>query len=572
MRLFLHEDIYPSWAAIAQNLWRHVEEAIAVPPSKLARTVPRGSDESAARAVWSDVQQKVHNRPSVTLRDRPRNANEIYRSGFGTSDERALVMLAVLKASDLPARLLMAPGEWSEDVSNDFFTPDRLNDMLVHLRLDDGSDLILDPACLGCAAGELTVEHQERGALVIDARDRHARLAGFKYSTQGTPSVMTKVMQTELNPTGQPSHTELELVIRPRGLGVRRGHWTAEGSLAASIRHYFTEHPLTEAKRQEMMRKKYLDGVTGGTLTFYGLKTPGTPLRVNMERVLIGRSGFVQAGDWLLLQPRGIRSQTWMEKIEPGRRVPVHFRESPDFELEAQVKVPDGYLVVTLPDGLRVRSPVGDYALRVTQEGDVVALRERLRLKKRTIQVSSGPGGEYQDLLSFLQDVRQARRQYIVMRRGQSAEQARIPISPCRELHPRLLDQGHGAAQVVNKGNTQQKLDKLISRGTRLHEKGKMRKAIRAFKKALELDSSDDRAHASIGTTYFEIDQLDKAVVHLGRAVALNLKNDRALVYLGKAYQELGARTEARQAYECYLEVLPNGKFAEDIKLILGSM
>ena len=62
---------------------------------------------------------------------------------------------------------------------------------------------------------------------------------------------MTKVMATEVHPTRfAPAHTQLELEVTPRGLVARRGYWTARDSLAAQIRPYFAQHPLTEAKRR----------------------------------------------------------------------------------------------------------------------------------------------------------------------------------------------------------------------------------------------------------------------------------------------------------------------------------
>ena len=105
-----------------------------------------------------------------------------------------------------------------------------------------------------------------------------------------------------------------------------------------------------------------------------------------------------------------------------------------------------------------------------------------------------------------------------------------------------------------------------------MYRKGNVRGAINAYKEALDLDDENDRAHAGIGEAYFDIDQNDEAIKHLRRAVALNAKNGQALVILGNVYQATGNNAKAKEAYQRYLQVAPNGKFADDIKLILNAL
>ena len=62
------------------------------------------------------------------------------------------------------------------------------------------------------------------------------------------------------------------------------------------------------------------------------------------------------------------------------------------------------------------------------------------------------------------------------------------------------------------------------------------------------------------------------ALRHLKRAVALNGRNGQALLFLGNVYQAEGDNAKAKTAYERYLKTNPNGKFADDVKLILQAM
>ena len=65
------------------------------------------------------------------------------------------------------------------------------------------------------------------------------------------------------------------------------------------------------------------------------------------------------------------------------------------------------------------------------------------------------------------------------------------------------------------------------------------------------------------------LDTLDEALVHLERARALAPDDDQAYVLLGAAYQSAGRSADAITAYERYLALAPDGKFARDVRSIL---
>jgi type IV secretory pathway VirB10-like protein len=113
---------------------------------------------------------------------------------------------------------------------------------------------------------------------------------------------------------------------------------------------------------------------------------------------------------------------------------------------------------------------------------------------------------------------------------------------------------------------------KLLARANALYQKGKLKAAITEYKKLVELDETNDRAHTGLGTAYFDTDQNALAIQHLRRALELNAKNGQALVILGNVHQAMGDNPKAKQAYEQYLQIEPSGKFAADVRLILQSM
>ncbi len=132
------------------------------------------------------------------------------------------------------------------------------------------------------------------------------------------------------------------------------------------------------------------------------------------------------------------------------------------------------------------------------------------------------------------------------------------PVSASPPVTPPAA-QGEDIAAVLTRANT-------------MYRKGNLKGAIVEFKKAVDLDDNNDKAHTGLGTAYFDTEQNQLAVQHLKKALSLNAKNGQALVILGNVFQTLGDNTKAKEAYESYLKIEPNGKFAADVRLILNAL
>ena len=101
------------------------------------------------------------------------------------------------------------------------------------------------------------------------------------------------------------------------------------------------------------------------------------------------------------------------------------------------------------------------------------------------------------------------------------------------------------------------------------YKSGKTEKAIAEFKEVVALDATHDGAHAQLGAAYFDLDQNTLALEHLKKAVANNSKNAQAILLIGNVYQSTNRSADARKSYERYLEIAPDGNWADDVKLIL---
>ena len=116
------------------------------------------------------------------------------------------------------------------------------------------------------------------------------------------------------------------------------------------------------------------------------------------------------------------------------------------------------------------------------------------------------------------------------------------------------------------------RLKRLVAKADRAYRRGKLKDAIGDYQRALEIDAHSVAAHTGLGKAYFDLNQNEQAISHLRQALQINGRKGEALMLLGNVYQTLGKDGQAREFYERYLQVAPNGKYAGDVKLILQTL
>jgi hypothetical protein len=105
-----------------------------------------------------------------------------------------------------------------------------------------------------------------------------------------------------------------------------------------------------------------------------------------------------------------------------------------------------------------------------------------------------------------------------------------------------------------------------------LAAKGRHGRSVKAYKAALVVNPDGVAAHLGLGNAYYELDSLDAALVHLEKARKLAPDDPQVYVLLGTAYQSANRTAEAVSAYERYLVLAPDGRFARDVRGILKSL
>ena len=95
--------------------------------------------------------------------------------------------------------------------------------------------------------------------------------------------------------------------------------------------------------------------------------------------------------------------------------------------------------------------------------------------------------------------------------------------------------------------------------------------AVSDYRKAL-LFRETSEALAGLGRALFDASQPGPALDALKRAVQIDPNNAEAWVTLGEVYLLDDRTREARAAYERYLELRPDGRFAADVRAVLARM
>ena len=137
--------------------WRFTQASLPEPAVPVAY-VSMSDPEAVARALLGEVQRMVDGSLPTRLPLHPRQLNRAWRSGWGTSVERGLILDRMLKQKEqLSAWMLTG-------VSPEPFTLTGYDHMLVAVNLGE-REVLLDPSCAPCAFNEVSTSVAGKPAL-----------------------------------------------------------------------------------------------------------------------------------------------------------------------------------------------------------------------------------------------------------------------------------------------------------------------------------------------------------------------------------------------------------------------
>lgn len=410
-----HQDIalFKDWGVTGAMVWSRYSKSVDNPPTRLTADLSSADVKKSAELIFQRVQSGLDDRSPIVESEEERTVAAIWKSGYATSEERALVLYSALRAANTKVSLALVGDASFPELTQNFPTPSWWNRSLL-VAVDGPEGLIyLDPDCHGCRAGQLAPQHRGRAAMLIQPSTKKLERPGSTIGFEGElfEPTTSQVKTPDGDGKGALCSARYELALTDRGLVVKQGRLALRGDEAAERRAWYADHPLRSEEVEQRDREKYLDGVEGGTVRVGGIEVSAEPLEYEYSNVLVARDGFVRSGEWMLLPIEGLFRQTWIDSFREDRTTPVQFQEAPSFDFEAVFELPRGGKLISAPESAQVRSPLGEYVLEVTHDERSVTVRERI-----TIARSSIAPADYAEFRRFMGDVAEHRRAAMVIK------------------------------------------------------------------------------------------------------------------------------------------------------------
>ena len=101
---------------------------------------------------------------------------------------------------------------------------------------------------------------------------------------------------------------------------------------------------------------------------------------------------------------------------------------------------------------------------------------------------------------------------------------------------------------------------------------GNYARTIELCEAAIRANPRSAESFTALGKAHYELGNNREAVQFLEGALRINSRDRTALVLLGTARQDMGNIAGAREAYERYLRLYPDGSRSNEIRSILESL
>jgi tetratricopeptide (TPR) repeat protein len=110
-----------------------------------------------------------------------------------------------------------------------------------------------------------------------------------------------------------------------------------------------------------------------------------------------------------------------------------------------------------------------------------------------------------------------------------------------------------------------------LRKATALVKRGRYLAAVKLLREIVAAEPENAAARFRLGQALYESGQEALALPHLEKARALQSAPAEVHVLLGAVYQGRNERKKTRLAYEAYLKKSPRGKYADELRSILGT-
>lgn len=334
-----------------------------------------------------------------------RDAQEVMDSGEASGVEKARVLYKLLKDQGIESRFAFFYPHLDGDVDRGFPFLTSLRRLALVIRKQEGlsEDLWIDPACEYCKQGELPHWLQDTEALVVD----------YKFAAMVTKPEYTGTFEPVAGKLLASAHytRRYNLELDETGAAKIEAVMTAGTSDAQMMRRHLRQRKTD--KWAELAEEFAKARVPQGRLVSQAPPVIDPKVWRGQRSIRFEAEGVgIRDGDTLVV-PLSFFKSGFDERLRSkSRKLPLVVTFPHDFEEVAEVSVPEGWVVKSMPKAATVTGPF-DVAVTMDQVGRKVTVR-------RTLKAHPGqyPTEQYGNARAALEAFRALRAQALTFEQG----------------------------------------------------------------------------------------------------------------------------------------------------------
>jgi len=395
------------------KLWSKDVDRFANPSSAIRNAVnglvaPGDSESDKAKKLYLAVQTLDNtdfsrHKSEVELRGlnlKPASrAEDVWAQKSGSSDDIAMLYLAMLRAAGLNARAMKVVDRRRGQFDIAYLTLGQLNDTLIVLNTG-GKDIVLDPGEKMCPFGTVHWRHSGAGGIVQDSGDH----------------IITSSPQ-QAYPDNKATRIG-DITIDAQGAMTGNFRYVMTGQQALAWRQEALENDLDEVKKRfdHLLPAMVPEGVEAQIDRFTGLDDPSANLvaYVNLHGNLGAAAGKRMLLPGFFFETRGGHPFV----AQPTRSEPVDMHYGEIVTDQVTYHLPAGFTVEGAPADAKFSWP--DHAVFIDKivsgTGQIVIVRSSARA------FTFAKPEEYQNLRDFYQKIAAADQQQLVLTRAPAAK------------------------------------------------------------------------------------------------------------------------------------------------------
>lgn len=348
--------------------------------------------------IWQFVQEELEDRSGVVYRSEEHSIDRIIRNRRADADDRARVMISMLRAANITARPAFVAPAWAPQYRDSYLYRSiaREADVLVWVVLDD-IWLVLDPHCDGCSAGEIAPEHHGRTALIVTSQVFGLVHKVDTHVLQGGPSWMRE------------AKTSLELQLAKDGVRLVAGRWEHGGGTSAGLRTILARFGELDSDRA--MRAALGLDEEGGTVKHDKTRPSAGPLITTAENVLLKSATYTEAPGRVTVTPEMLRSSTGLVGLGRARTLDLYLGTVSPWSSTYMIAPVGGCVWDDPPPVFVTSGEFARYNLEVTREGSMLKIVESMAFLTPRV-----PADRIGELGTFVGEVARARSRPLVCR------------------------------------------------------------------------------------------------------------------------------------------------------------